>query len=150
MELGILSLRQQQQQIQARNLVLLLPVCVRTGNPATSGTGTDSTLELVEPLELADVAQKGVGVLGADRGQGTLLVDLAGEREEGGVGGGAGRGRGQRVELEEQELGFGEEGGGVGVGEGGGGGLELGEDLGELSFCHVGRLWSLVVVLWWW
>lgn len=145
-ELGILSLRQQKQQIKPSDLVLLLPVRVRSRDPAASSTGADGPLEFVEALQLADVAQEGVGVLGADRGKRALLVDLAGEREERRVGGGAGRGRGQGVELQEQQLGFGEKGGGIGVGEGGGGGLELGEDLGELSFCHFGRLCGLVVI----
>ena len=121
MKLGIATLRQQQEQRQTGDLVALAVV------GGQSGRG-----QLVEGLQLLDVAGEGVGVSGADGEQGSLLVGFAGEGEEGGRRFGGG---GEGVELEEGELGFGEEGVCVGVAHGGGV-LELGDDLGEGAFGH--------------
>lgn len=136
MELGVAALGEQQQQVQARDLVAL----GQAGREHGGG-------ELVKGGELRDVAGEGVGVPGADRVQGALLVRLAGECQGGrrlwrggGGRGGRRRRRGEGVEFEEEQLRFGEEGAGVRVGLGGTGGFQLGEDLLELLFGHLGLL----------
>lgn len=123
MELGVEALGQEQQQAEARDAV-----------PLGDVGGQDVGGQLVEGLELLDVAGEGGGVAGADGKEGALLVRLAGEGEDVLGRGGA---RGERVELEEGELGLGEEGVGLGVAHGGGV-LELAEDLGEVAVGHGG------------
>ena len=122
MELAVPALRQEEQQVQAGDLVALGDV-----------GGDDVAGQLVEGRELRDVAGEGVGVAGADGHEGALLVRLAGEGQQGRVRRGRGR---QGVELEQQELGFREQGGRLVIAERGGLDLELGEDLGELSIRH--------------
>lgn len=72
MELGVAALGQQQQQVQARDLVALGQVGGQHGGG-----------ELVEGRQLGDVAGEGVRVAGADGVEGTLLVGLAREGEDG-------------------------------------------------------------------
>lgn len=117
---GVLALHEEQEQVQASDLVSLGQL-----------GGQDRGGQLVEGLELLDVAGEGRGVAGADGGEGALLVEGAREREEVRRGGG---GDGQGVELEEVKLGAREEGGGLIVGEGRG--LEFGDDLGEALLRH--------------
>lgn len=120
-ELGVAALCQQEQQVEARDLV---PVAVAIGGIVG---------ELVEGLQLRDVAGEGLGVLGADAEEGAGLVDFPREREV------RGRRRGGRrdgLELEEGDLGLGEELGGLAVG-GVGVGFELREDLLEGALRHV-------------
>jgi hypothetical protein len=116
-ELPVQTLRQQQQEVQARHLVPL---------PLFLSTVLLVREEFVKRAQLRDVAREGVGVLGADGRQRALLVGVAREGEV--VRGRRGRG-GEGIELEEEELGAREEGGRLGVG-GGGGRFEVGEELG--------------------
>lgn len=74
-ELVVEALGEQEKEVEACDLVALGDV----------GGG-----ELVKGRELGYVAREGVGVFGADGGQGALFVGLAGEGEEGGVGYGEG------------------------------------------------------------
>lgn len=119
-ELGVAALGQQEQQIQAGDLV---PVPV----PMPGIVG-----QLVEGLQLRHVAREGLGVLGADAEQGAGLVHLPRERE---VRGRRREGRRHGLELEEGDLGLGEELGGLAVG-GVGVGFELREDLLEGALGH--------------
>lgn len=72
MEFGVATLREQQQEVQARHLVALGQV----GGEHGGG-------ELVKGRQLGDVAGEGFGVAGTDGVQGALLVGLAGEGQDG-------------------------------------------------------------------
>lgn len=124
-ELGVAALGQQEQQVQAGDLV---PVPVVGGG----ALGVVVIGELVEGLQLRDVAREGLGVLGADAEEGAGLVHLP---REGEVRGRRRGGRRDGPELEEGDLGLGEELGGLAVG-GVGVGFELREDLLEGALGH--------------
>lgn len=132
MELCIAALCEEQQQAEAGDSVALCKIGLEAGRG-----------QLVERLELLDVAGEGVWVAGADGKEGTLLVCFAGKGEKA-------RGDvwrwGECLEVEEGELCFGEEGVCVGVAHGWGV-LELAEDLGEGAFSHCGLDWRLCVVV---
>lgn len=67
-ELGVPALREQQEQVQPRDLVPLRRVGREHGRR-----------QLVEGLELLNVAREGRGIARADRGEGALLVEGARE-----------------------------------------------------------------------
>lgn len=123
MELRVLALRQQQQQAQPGNLI-----------PLRNIDRESIRWQLIERLQLLNVAGESLRVAGANGEDGALLVRLACECENGLRDGRRGS---ERFEVEEGEFGFGEEGVGFGVAHGGVA-LELGEDLGEGAFGHGG------------
>jgi hypothetical protein len=96
-EAGVVTLGQQEEQVQAGDLAALA-VRVRR---RVGGRG-----QLVEGLQLLVVAGEGVGVLGADGEEGARFEGEAREGEEGGGRAGAGK---EGIEMEEGELCFGEQ-----------------------------------------
>ena len=100
-ELGVAALGEEEQEVEAGDLVPL------------AGGGGRLLLLLVEGLQLGDVAGKGVGIARADAEQGAGLVDVAGLRE---LVGGDGGGRGQGALLQQQDLGPRQQRRGLGVG----------------------------------
>lgn len=102
-ELGVAALGQQEQQVQTSDLVAHLGV----GLELRRG-------QLIEGLQLREVAGEGVWVAGANRGEGAILVDAPGEQQElgGRVGGGC-----EGVQLQQRQLGFGEQTAGFAVGQ---------------------------------
>jgi len=89
--------------------------------------------QVVEGLQLLEVAREGGGVLQADGDEGAELERLARQGEGVCRGGGGGD---ERVELEEGQLGFGEEGGRFVVVVAAERVVELFEQGGEVFFGH--------------
>lgn len=125
MEPRIITLGQQQQQIQPRHFT---PLAI--ARRLESGRG-----KLVKGEELLEVPRESVGVLEADGEERAGFERRAGEVEERGGGGGGGE---QGVEGEELAFCGCEEGGDF-SGGGEGGGLELGEGGVQFGCGHTGR-----------
>lgn len=118
----VIALTEQQQQIQACDFAFLRAVVGEGGGG-----------QVVEGLQLLEVAREGGGVLQADGDEGAELERLARQGEGVCRGGGGGD---ERVELEEGQLGFGEEGGRFVVVVAAERVVELFEQGGEVFFGH--------------